>query len=131
MDGFLEALQQGEVDECVRLLASDVVFYGDGGGKGRGLPRPIYGQARVGRLLAAFVRQFAPLGAHLRPTQINGQPGTLNFDGEGNLIGVFVFDVADGQIQAIRSVINPDKLAHLGFTLSELTRGRPTDDDAA
>jgi len=130
VDGFLEALLEGEVEECVRLLASDVVFYGDGGGKGRGLPRPIYGQARVGRLLAAFLRQYRTLAASLQRTEINGQPGTLNFDSDGKLINVFVFDVADGQIQAIRSVINPDKLAHLGFPLSDLIWARPADDDA-
>jgi RNA polymerase sigma-70 factor (ECF subfamily) len=124
---LLGALQRGEVDEFVKLLAADVVFYGDGGAKGRGLPRPIYGQARVGRLLTAFLRGYGELVANMKPTQLNGQPGTLNFDGEGKLVNVFVFDVADGQIQTIRSIINPDKLAHLGFPLSDLTLARPAD----
>jgi RNA polymerase sigma-70 factor (TIGR02957 family) len=122
---FLEALQDGDVDRFVEMLAADVVFTGDGGGKARGLPRPIYGQARVARLLAAFVPEYVAIGGRIEATQINGQPGTLNFDGEGNLINVFVFEVADGQIQAIRSIINPDKLAHLGFPLSDVARHKP------
>ena len=52
------------------------------------------------------------------------KPGTLNFDEHGRLINVFVFDVADGVIQTIRSIINPDKLAHLGYPLSDIGRGK-------
>jgi RNA polymerase sigma-70 factor (TIGR02957 family) len=119
---FLGAFEQGEVETFVDLLAADVVFYGDGGGKGRGLPRPIFGRDRVGRLLAAFQGEYRGLNARIEFTQLNGQPGTLNFDAEGNLINVFVFDVADGVIQTIRSVINPDKLEHLGYPLSDVAR---------
>jgi RNA polymerase sigma-70 factor (ECF subfamily) len=119
---FLDAFQQGEVDRFARYLAADVVFYGDGGGKGRGLPRPVYGRKRVDRLLRAFQRQLRGLGARVEPTRVNGQPGTLNFDGEGGLISVFVFDVDDGVIQTMRSIINPDKLAHLGYPLSSFAR---------
>jgi hypothetical protein len=68
------------------------------------------------------------LGARLDLTSINGQPGTLNFDREGQLVNVFVFDVAGGVIQAIRSIINPDKLAHLGYPLSGLGRKPPHHD---
>lgn len=52
------------------------------------------------------------------------QPGTLNFDADGGLINVFVFDISDGSIQAIHSVINPQKLAHLRYPLSDLGRRR-------
>ena len=53
---------------------------------------------------------------------INGQAGTLNFDAHGPLINVFVFEIADGLIETIRSIINPDKLAHLGYPLSDVGR---------
>ena len=124
---FLAAFKGGDVNGVVELLAADVVFYGDGGGKARGLPRPIYGQANVGRLLAAFRPEYAAIGGRVEPIQVNGQAGTLNFDGHGRLINVFVFDVADGRIQAIRSIINPDKLSHLGFPLSDVARPRRGD----
>jgi RNA polymerase sigma-70 factor, ECF subfamily len=45
---------------------------------------------------------------------INGQPGALSYDADGHLINALTVDVADGQIQAVRSIVNPDKLAHLG-----------------
>ncbi len=45
---------------------------------------------------------------------MNGQPGALFFDREGRLISVVILDVAEGQIQAVSSIVNPDKLQHLG-----------------
>jgi hypothetical protein len=53
---FLAAVEDGDVDVLVEFLAADVVFYGDGGGRGRGLPRPVYGRNRVARLSARSVR---------------------------------------------------------------------------
>ena len=53
-------------------------------------------------------------GFTTRREEVNGQPGTLFFDREGRLAGVMILDVADGQIQAVSSIINPDKLRHLG-----------------
>jgi RNA polymerase sigma-70 factor (ECF subfamily) len=50
----------------------------------------------------------------LRREDVNGQPGALFVDREGRLGGVMILDVADGQIQAVSSVVNPDKLRHLG-----------------
>ncbi|HEV8192957.1 MAG TPA: hypothetical protein VGP82_15940 [Ktedonobacterales bacterium] len=50
---------------------------------------------------------------------INGQPGALAFDTKDRLIHVLLLDIADGLIQTVRSIVNPDKLAHLGFPLSD------------
>lgn len=121
---FLKAFEQGDVERVIELLAPDVVFTGDGGGKGRGLPRPVYGRDRVARLLAAFAAQGRALGGRIVQTPINGQPGTLNFDADGRLINVFSFEIAEGRIQAIRSIINPDKLHHLGYPLSDVGHRR-------
>jgi RNA polymerase sigma-70 factor, ECF subfamily len=121
---FAAALREGEVEQALSALAPDVVFYGDGGGIGRGLPRPIYGRDRVGRLMAAFAREAREIIASIEPTEVNGQPGTLNFDAEGRLVNVFVFEIAERQVQAIRSIINPEKLAHLGYPLSPIARGK-------
>jgi RNA polymerase sigma-70 factor (ECF subfamily) len=121
---FLDAFERGEIDQLVEYLAADVVLVGDGGGKGQGLPRPIYGRDRVGRLLRAGHDRLSEVGVRLEPASINGEPGALNFDADGRLINVFAFEIADGRIQTIRSIINPDKLAHLGFPVSDLVRKR-------
>jgi RNA polymerase sigma-70 factor, ECF subfamily len=65
------------------------------------------------RLLQSFGR-VRELGVTTRRTEINGQPGTMFFDRSGRLISVLTIDLADGYVQTVRSVVNPDKLRHLG-----------------
>ena len=57
---------------------------------------------------------------------MNGQPGALFFDSEGNLFSVMALDVAEGQIQGVSGIVNPDKLRHLGpvADLGSLLRDR-------
>jgi RNA polymerase sigma-70 factor, ECF subfamily len=62
----------------------------------------------------AGLRALARFGLILRREQVNGQPGALVVDREGRLIGVMILDVAEGQIQGVSSIVNPDKLRHLG-----------------
>jgi RNA polymerase sigma-70 factor (ECF subfamily) len=109
---FFAALVDGDVDRLAEMLAADVVVYGDGGGKAPQWSMPIVGAARVARLLANVGRSMRGLGVRLR--EVNGQPGALVVDPEGRLINVFVLDIADGAVQTVRSVINPDKLHHIG-----------------
>ena len=89
--------------------------------------RPIFGRDRVVRLFDGFYRNFGQFGITIQPTWINGQPGTLNLDAEGRLLNVFVLEIANGEIQTIRSVINPEKLGHLGYELSPIARVAPND----
>jgi RNA polymerase sigma-70 factor (TIGR02957 family) len=119
---FLAAAQHGEIGPFVELLAADVAFYGDGGGKARAVAAPVFGDHQVGRLLLGFFRNYAHLGARLEPARINAQPGLLAFDADGRLINVLVLDLAEGAVQTVRSIINPDKLAHLGYPLSDVAR---------
>jgi RNA polymerase sigma-70 factor (ECF subfamily) len=49
-----------------------------------------------------------------RPVEVNGGPGALYLDGDQRLLGVLALDVVDGQIRSINSIVNPDKLTHLG-----------------
>jgi RNA polymerase sigma-70 factor (ECF subfamily) len=112
-DRFLAAVSGGDLEGFIEKLAPDVVMYGDGGGKAPAARTPIHGREQVARLLRGLVRQFPRWAAKIRPSQVNGQPGVLAYDHDGSLVGVMVFDIADGQVQAIRSVINPDKLGHL------------------
>ncbi|MBA3782944.1 MAG: RNA polymerase sigma-70 factor [Nocardioides sp.] len=119
---FQAAAEDGEVDALVELLAADAVFQGDGGGKARAVAAPVFGAQQVARLLVGFFRRYASLGARMEPTQVNGQPGLLAFDADGHLINVLAFDISEGVIQTVRSIINPDKLAHLGYPLSDIAR---------
>ena len=54
------------------------------------------------------------LGMSVRPVDVNGGPGALYLDAQQRLIAVVALEIADGQITGISSVVNPDKLAHLG-----------------
>ena len=92
------------------------MLQGDGGGKVPALARALRGRARVARTLTAGLRTIRKRirGFTLRREQVNGQPGALFLDGYGDLIGVMTLDIADGQVQGVRSIVNPDKLQHLG-----------------
>ena len=97
-----------------RMLAEDVVVYGDSGGTPPSWPRPIVGRDNVSRLLLGLAGQMRQVGITISPAEINGQPGAMFLDPAGRLTNVFVLDIADGQVQRVRSVINPAKLRHLG-----------------
>lgn len=111
---FFAAVTDGDVDGLVALLAADVAVYGDGGGKTPQWSRPIVGVDRVARLLTAVGRQIHQRGATLQLREVNGQPGAVVLGPDGRLVNVFTIDIADGAVHTVRSVINPDKLQHLG-----------------
>lgn len=111
---FFAAVVEGDVDGLVQVLADDVVVYGDGGGKVPQWSAPIVGIDRVARLFAGLGTQMRAVGLRAERRWINGQPGAVVLDATGALTNVFVLDVADGRVQTVRSVINPDKLRHLG-----------------
>jgi RNA polymerase sigma-70 factor, ECF subfamily len=111
---FLAAVTDGDLDSLVELLAADVVVYGDGGGKAPQWAAPIVGAERVARLFAGIGRQMSELGIRVEPRHVNNQPGAVFLDPEGRLINVWSLDIVEGAVQTVRSVINPDKLQHLG-----------------
>jgi len=114
-DRFFAAIGEGDLRPLEEMLAEDVVLHGDGGGKVPALARAIHGRARVTRTLRAWVKaSVGVIDMSVRRVEVNGQPGAMTFDSEGRLINVFALDIADGRIQAVRSVVNPDKLHHLG-----------------
>ena len=88
---------------------------GDGGGKVPALARSLRGRNRVARTLINWLRLAARVpGVSLRPVEVNGGPGALFLDPQQRLIGVVALDIAGGQITSISSIVNPDKLTHLG-----------------
>jgi RNA polymerase sigma-70 factor (ECF subfamily) len=111
---FFAAVEEGDLEGLEELLAHDVVFHGDGGGKAPAVARAVHGRAKVARLLVGGLRTFARLGGVTTRREVNGQPGALFFDREGGLVSVTSLDIADGQIQAVSAIVNPDKLQHLG-----------------
>ena len=124
---FFAAVREGDVGELESLLAKDVVLHGDGGGKVPALARALHGSRRVAQTIGAWIRQGSRVaGAEIREVEVNGQPGALVLAGDGSLIAVWALDIADGQIQGIRSVVNPEKLGHVGPVADvwALLRGR-------
>ena len=112
---FFAAAEQGDLAGLEVLLAHDVELTGDGGGKVPALARSLRGRNRVARMLINWVRLVTRLpGVSLRPVEVNGGPGALLLDGQQRLIGVWALDIAGGQITGISSIVNPDKLTHLG-----------------
>jgi RNA polymerase sigma-70 factor (ECF subfamily) len=111
---FFAAVTDGDVDGLVQLLAGDVVLYGDGGGKVPQWKGPIDGADRVARLFAGMGAQLGDVGLHLDLRRINGQPGALVRDRDGSVLAAWVLEISGGAVHTIRSVINPDKLRHIG-----------------
>ncbi|HMA26857.1 MAG TPA: RNA polymerase sigma-70 factor [Solirubrobacterales bacterium] len=113
---FFAAAERGDLEALEALLAEDVELHGDGGGLAPAIRRPVFGAARVAQMLGNWMRLgFERIGGlQLRQVLVNGQPGAEYLDSDGKLIGVISLDIADGKVQAIRSIVNPEKLDHLG-----------------
>ena len=112
---FFAAATQGDLAGLEALLAHDVVLTGDGGGKVPALGHPVAGRTRVAQTLMSWIRLGSRVpGASMREVEVNGMPGALLLDGEGRLVGVWELEIGGGEIQGVNSVVNPDKLAHLG-----------------
>jgi RNA polymerase sigma-70 factor (TIGR02957 family) len=112
---FFAAAHQGDLAGLEALLAHDVALTGDGGGKVPALARSLYGRAQVAHTMVNWFRlAVRHPGLSWRLVEVNGGPGALFLDEQERLIGVMALDVTDGQITSISSIVNPDKLAHLG-----------------
>jgi RNA polymerase sigma-70 factor (ECF subfamily) len=111
---FLAAAGSGDVDGLIEVLAEDVIVHGDGGGKVPQWYAPIVGPDNVARLFATLGRQLRRLGSTFESHRVNGQPGVIFRGPRGGIMSVMSFEVVDGRVATIRSIVNPDKLAHLG-----------------
>ena len=111
---FVGAAERGDMDGLIELLADDAIVHGDGGGKVPQWYAPIVGAVKVARLFAGMGRQNDTLGATFELHRINGQPGVIFRGPHGGIFSVMSIEVVDGRVATIRSVVNPDKLRHLG-----------------
>lgn len=112
---FFAAAQRGDFAGLEALLAHDVELTGDGGGKVPALAKSIHGRHRVAKTLIGWLHLAATApGVSMSIVDVNGGPGAVFLDGQRQLIAVWALDIADGRVNAVSSVVNPDKLAHLG-----------------
>ncbi|MEU8919658.1 RNA polymerase sigma-70 factor [Kitasatospora sp. NPDC048545] len=108
---FQRAVETGDLQGLLDLLAPDVVALSDGGGIKQAMPRPTVGAEPVARLLTAGVALWGPV-VTTEPAQVNGHPAlVLRIDGEIDLVVAMRLD--EGLITGIYSVRNPEKLTYM------------------
>ena len=111
LEAFQRAVETGDVQGLLDILAPDVVLLGDGGGVKQAVLRPVVGADKVARLLAAGLGRI-PAAVSLQPAQVNGHPALiLRFDGE--IDTVIAVRIDDGLITGLYAVRNPEKLSHV------------------
>jgi RNA polymerase sigma-70 factor (ECF subfamily) len=111
---FFDAFREGDVDGLTELLAADIHMIGDSGGKAPQFKPIILGAEKVIRALATFAPLVISSSGIVEAQQVNGQPGAIFRDRDGQVLSTWTLDILDGQIQTIRTVNNPDKLGHVG-----------------
>jgi RNA polymerase sigma-70 factor (ECF subfamily) len=122
VERFVRAFREGSEAALTSVLAEDVGFWSDGGGKAPAARRPIFGREQVVRLLAGIRRAAPATGVPLESVtldiaEVNGEPA-LVLRVAGRLDGIYVMTVEHDAITAIRVVRNPDKLTYIGRQLA-------------
>ena len=112
MMSYISAMTTGDLDQLTEVLAEDIVLWSDGGGKARAAMHPIAGADRVARFLLG-VRKNAEPGDMFGFGEANGDPAVV-LTRAGALYAVMTFQLSDESIVGIRTILNPDKLVHLG-----------------
>jgi RNA polymerase sigma-70 factor, ECF subfamily len=112
LNGYFQAVQTGEMTPLMNLLSEDVTLWADGGGKVKQAAlRPIRGRDAVARF-SLGTKRFWPENYRIESGEINGQAALIIRAAE-KAFAVFTIDVEQGQIQAIRIIANPEKLARV------------------
>ncbi|WP_370948709.1 RNA polymerase sigma-70 factor [Amycolatopsis sp. cg5] len=108
---FQRAVETGDLQRLLDLLAPDVVLMGDGGGVKQAVLRPVSGADKVARLLASGIGRIAAIGS-LQPVQVNGFPAlVVRVDDEIDTVLAVRMD--DGLVTGLYAVRNPAKLSHM------------------
>jgi RNA polymerase sigma-70 factor (ECF subfamily) len=111
LKAFQRAVETGDLQSLLDILAPDVVLLGDGGGVKQAVLRPIVGADKVARLLAAGVPVVVGQ-ASLEPVQVNGCPALI-MRLNGEIDGVVAVRIDDGLITGLYYVRNPEKLSRV------------------
>jgi RNA polymerase sigma-70 factor (TIGR02957 family) len=112
---FFAAVAGGDMDALLGALAPDVVLISDGGGKAKAARRPITGADKVARFLVGIAQQGAAIpDLRIEVADVNGLPAIVGWVG-GEPFGSISLAVADGRIEQVLVVVNPDKLAGLAL----------------
>ncbi|MFC8825462.1 RNA polymerase sigma-70 factor [Streptomyces sp. NPDC057137] len=112
LQAFRRAVETGDLQRLLDILAPDVVALSDGGGVRHALLRPVVGGGKVARLLAAGWYERG-VERSVETVQVNGGPGWLvRVDGE--IDGVLAVRVENGRISGLYNVRNPEKLSRVG-----------------
>jgi RNA polymerase sigma-70 factor (TIGR02957 family) len=110
---FFAAVGGGDLDALLEALAPEVVLISDGGGRTRAALRPITGADKVARCLVAVAQQGAGIpDLRIEVAEVNGWPAIVGWSGTAPF-GSISLTVADGRIEQVLVVVNPDKLAGL------------------
>ena len=116
LTGFMQAVQAGEMTPLMNLLAEDVTFWADGGGKVKGAAmHQVAGRVAVARFIlesSPIFRRSLPEGSRIELTEVNGQPALITRAGD-QAFAVITTEVEAQRIKTIRIIVNPDKLAHV------------------
>ena len=117
VERFVRAFRDGSEEELTRVLAADVGFWSDGGGKVLAARRPVFGRDHVIALLQGIRRTAPATGTALASVtldivEVNGEPA-LVIRIAGRLDSVYVPTVEGDAITALRIVRNPDKLTYI------------------
>lgn len=111
LNAFQRAVETGDIQGLVDILAPDVVMMGDGGGIKQALPRPINGRDHVARVLAAAVARIEGL-SRVDQVLINGWPGLI-LSIDGAVDDVVAVRIDDGLVTGLYIVRNPEKLTRV------------------
>ena len=109
VEQFITAWNQGDLNKLLDLMAEDVAFYADGGGKVSAAAKPLHGNNRVARFAIAIRRSRLIPNFSPQAVLVNSEVGILNtIDSEPQ--SIFSFHFANYKIKTIFAVVNPDKL---------------------
>ncbi|TDD74264.1 RNA polymerase sigma-70 factor [Actinomadura darangshiensis] len=111
LHAFQRAVETGDLQHLLDVLAPDVVLLSDAGGLKRALPRPVVGARKVAGLLTAGLK-WAKAETSFEPVQVNGCPGLIVRLG-GETEGVLALRVENALITGLYVVRNPDKLSRM------------------
>ncbi|EDY58689.2 MULTISPECIES: RNA polymerase sigma-70 factor [Streptomyces] len=121
---FRRALETGDLQGLLDVLAPDVVLVSDGGGVKQAALRPIVSADKVARFIAGGIAKYT-VTLTGEATEVNGSPAlVLRVNGE--IDGVLAVRVEDGRISGLYYVRNPQKLTRVASETPLTLRSAPT-----